>query len=894
MMDMEMNAALGDDESESSQSSSEGSSASSTFCNLENDYARIIKEMKTNNALAAFETDYKRLFESLYKSHKNEKELTLKCNSLTNEIVENTQKINELTKTIEINSSEIVNLKQEIDKALKLADAAHTREQNAQEVIDNLRLNITKLAREIEVKNKQLAGEDESGVSQQKEGLLREREKLMGEMTTLKERLKNMSQYVDELEMKNITADQKISEMQETLDICTSEVSREKRGKERAEEDSRRLENELLVKNDELDNINETLQTATDNIKKLENTVKEQKIVEDKLQKELSKLTTKNLTIRTNLEHANMHIEAIEKNIVEKDKIFRTTKYELNRTKEENAKNKSDKDILEKKFLKLHCEKVKLEQDIKQAITNVKNADYEITIFRKQQLEDKKYYETLMRDKNILSKANENLKEEVKALNHEILVHNLSRKKLERELNNSIFRETELKKQIETIEMEKDRCHFEVRELVEKIDDYVNEIKLKQVEIMDYKKQLRQSESKYRQQQNLFEIVRAEKNSCHKSLIEAQDDIQELKSKLQITNQQIEQLKEDISMKEADLIKKEFVLGRTEAEKESLKVDLQSARKDISNLRGEIDQMKEEEKRLRQTIHEADRDIARHKKDIDNVMNERNILGTQLVRRNDELCLQYNRLKILNGTLQRGKQQYNERLEDIRLLKLEVNKLRTEKVLLMKSIENTSDMRHEIFHLNRNLTRERLKVMALEEEVQTPLNIHRWRKLEFSDPSAYEMLNKIQFLQKRVIKMSALIIDKEKRVQDTEKLYINLREIMARQPGPQMTIALNKTRKALRDRGNKMKCLVSELNMYEVEINEYKFDMERMSKEMCELKTKYYAQKRKLQKVKENKSKSLTEPILPALPPMKPKKFFGGGFNMTIATSRSSSILDSA
>lgn len=42
-----------------------------------------------------------------------------------------------------------------------MADAAHTREQNAQEVIDNLRLNVTKLVREIEVKNKQLAGEDE-------------------------------------------------------------------------------------------------------------------------------------------------------------------------------------------------------------------------------------------------------------------------------------------------------------------------------------------------------------------------------------------------------------------------------------------------------------------------------------------------------------------------------------------------------------------------------------------------------------------------------------------------------------------------------------------------------------------------------------------------------------
>ncbi|KAL2726697.1 cilia- and flagella-associated protein 58-like [Vespula squamosa] len=891
-MDMEMNAALGDDESESSQSSSEGSSASSTFCNLENDYARIIKEMKTNDALAAFETDYKKLFESLYKSHKNEKELTEKCNSLTNEIIENTQKITELQRNTEIDSSEITRLKQEIEKALKLADAAHTREQNAQEVIDNLRLNITKLSREIEVKNKQLAGEDESGASQRKEALLREREKLLGEMTTLKERLKNMTQYVGELEMKNINAEQKISEIQETLDIRTNEVSREKRGKERAEEDSRRLENELLIKNEDLENTNETLKTATDNIKKLENALKEQKIMDDKLQKELSKLTMKYFTIQSNLDNANIHIETMEKDIIEKDKVFRTTKYELNKTKEESAKYKSEKDILEKKFLRLNYEKGKLEQDIKQAITNVKNADHEITIFRKQQIEDKKHYDALIRDKNILSKTNENLKEQVKAFDHEILVHNLSRKKLERELNNSIYRENELREQIETIEKERDRYNFEMRELVKKIDDYINEIKLKQVEILDYKKQLRQSESKYRQQQNLFEIVRAEKNSCHKSLIEAQDDIQELKSKLQITNQQIEQLKEDISMKEADLIKKEFVLGRVEAERETLRVDLQSARKDISDLRREIDKMKEEEKRLRQTIHEADRDIARHKKDIDNVMNERNILGTQLVRRNDELCLQYNRMKILNGTLQRGKQQYNERLEDIRLLKLEVNKLRTEKVLLMKSIDNTSDMRHEIFHLNRNLTRERLKVMALEEEIQTPLNIHRWRKLEFSDPSAYEMLNKIQFLQKRVIKMSALIIDKEKRVQDTEKLYINLREIMAKQPGPQMTIALNKTRKALRDRGNKMKCLVSELNMYEVEINEYKFDMERMSKEMCELKTKYYAQKRKLQKTKENKSKSLMKPILPALP-LKQKKFFGGGFNMTIPTSRSS-LLDSA
>lgn len=86
--------------------------------------------------------------------------------------------------------------------------------------------------------------------------------------------------------------------------------------------------------------------------------------------------------------------------------------------------------------------------------------------------------------------------------------------------------------------------------------------------------------------------------------------------------------------------------------------------------------------------------------------------------------------QVLNRTLQRGEAQYNERLEDIRLLRFEVKRLRTEKALLTKNIANVSDMRQEVFHLNRDLARERLKVTALEEEVQTPLNIHRWRKLE--------------------------------------------------------------------------------------------------------------------------------------------------------------------
>lgn len=40
---------------------------------------------------------------------------------------------------------------------------------------------------------------------------------------------------------------------------------------------------------------------------------------------------------------------------------------------------------------------------------------------------------------------------------------------------------------------------------------------------------------------------------------------------------------------------------------------------------------------------------------------------------------------------------------------------------------------------------------ALSEELENPDNTHRWRRLEGSDPGTYEMVQKIQALQKRLI-----------------------------------------------------------------------------------------------------------------------------------------------
>ncbi|XP_071574456.1 cilia- and flagella-associated protein 58, partial [Temnothorax nylanderi] len=642
-------------------------------------------------------------------------------------------------------------------------------------------------------------------ISKKKENLLKEKETLIGEVETMQQRMKNMSIYMEELEKKSSEVEQRMTEMQETICIQMNEISREKIIRDRAETEVQQLQEEIILKKNDLETANASIEASANNITRLESLIKDQKIADEKMQKEMSKLVLKKMNLQTDLDNAIVEIEKLEKELFDKKKQIRNIKYELNRTREDSAKYKHEKELIDKRLMKAEFERSKLERELKQALINVKNAEHNVQTCRKEQLEDKQRVEILLREKNTIARSKETAFERIKRLNHELLLCGHSKKKIEHELDTLIQTIDDMKKQMEVVEKERDRYSLAVQGLEQQLESYINEIKLKQTEILDYKKRLADSETKYCQHQSLFEAVRAERNLCTRNLVETQEEVRDLKSKLKVTSQQIEQLKEDIAIKEGNLVKEEFLLGRVEKEKEELKIDLRVSRMEISNLRQQVEEAKKKEKNLRQAIQRADIDIGHRKKDIDNVMNERDILGTQLVRRNDELGLQYGRIKVLNRTLQCGEIQYNQRLEDIRLLKFEVKRLRTEKMLFAKNILNVSDLRQEVFHLNRDLTKEKLKVTALEEEIQTPLNIHRWQKLEGMDPTTFELIKKVQTLQKRILKMSSDMIDKERKLKDTEKLYVNLRDVLSKQPNLQITTNLNKVKNLLRKRGEKIK-----------------------------------------------------------------------------------------
>jgi hypothetical protein len=86
----------------------------------------------------------------------------------------------------------------------------------------------------------------------------------------------------------------------------------------------------------------------------------------------------------------------------------------------------------------------------------------------------------------------------------------------------------------------------------------LEEVKLREMAIIDLQKKIAEAETKFKQQQNLYEAVRVDRNMYSKKLIESQDEIQEMKRKFKIMNHQIEQLKDEISAKDMALVKEHF------------------------------------------------------------------------------------------------------------------------------------------------------------------------------------------------------------------------------------------------------------------------------------------------------------------------------------------------
>ena len=177
----------------------------------------------------------------------------------------------------------------------------------------------------------------------------------------------------------------------------------------------------------------------------------------------------------------------------------------------------------------------------------------EIEHLRRDTEQDKKKIIDLIRFRDMMSKSikkaeDENMKnkDEISSKVNEIA-------KLKEQGRAKQENIADLLKQIYILEKDRDKFSHEASKANANLMQMVEEVKLKQNLISELKKENIEFEGKLKQQQNLYEAVRSDRNLYSKNLIEAQDEVAELKRKFKIASHQITQLKDEIDTKDMAL-----------------------------------------------------------------------------------------------------------------------------------------------------------------------------------------------------------------------------------------------------------------------------------------------------------------------------------------------------
>ncbi len=180
------------------------------------------------------------------------------------------------------------------------------------------------------------------------------------------------------------------------------------------------------------------------------------------------------------------------------------------------------KENIQKRLKQLEDQKTETESEKELLRNTIQTLEKELETAKKEQEKDKKAIDELTRDRDILNKnlttASKNTEKQVNL----IKTHDQSIKHLEQEIANYKEEAGKQRKIIFQLEKERDRYISEASELTQRVLQHMEDVKIKEMQIFDYKKKIAEAETKYKQQQNLYEAVRSDRNLYSKNLIERQ------------------------------------------------------------------------------------------------------------------------------------------------------------------------------------------------------------------------------------------------------------------------------------------------------------------------------------------------------------------------------------
>lgn len=817
------------------------------FERVDQDLQYILQEIAGDRSLERFRLEYQKLHKTLKTSHETEKKLIKRCKELNSETSANSVKVQIALKLSHEDNMAMDQVKQDVDRTWKLVDAAREREENAKKRYAENKYELEEAKRKVD-SNDIIPQEQQSlldELKQKKDEILEVKDEKITKLKEIRNLNSELIRRKNELEDKKRNLITNIRELKEGIQNAKEEADTE----EKRKKDLEKLLEETKVKYEEtqveIKNKESHRGEILQELRGLHNEAEDRRE-----QHSLNVEKIKSAQLANEKQNDGLkYIEELNNSLIgdAQTKEMEICRYQedLNRKEEENQKTHKEITVLNKKISNMTMEKYEVEAEKNQAKNDLENLNQGNADLKRENENDKKNIEALMREINSMNKDCIDMENMIRMHSDEEIMKKNELRKISNEVKSSKKEIAKLSALQQQLKSDCEKYAKEASTAYSKYNQTLEQVKYKKSMITQLQKDNIEADAKLKQQQNLYEAVRSDRNIYSKTLLESNEEKDELRRKFKILEHQIIKLREEISSKSnsiRELLQQFKTLTEENKKNEQKKKRFEEKKKEKE---GYIKNYENQISKLKYYISSVEQERMKQKKEYEMVINDRDILGTQLIKRNEELASLYEKIKIQQSTLAKGEVQYQERVIDIAHVKQNISDLKREYLIAKGKISCVPELTREVYKLQKDLMEAKTKVKALSEELQNPMNVHRYRKLEGTNPETYEMITKIQTLQRRLIAKTEEVAEKEFLIQEKEKLYIELKNILARQPKPEVAEQLGVYQDNLKEKAKQMKSMVVELNSAHAQVNHYRFDIDRLNKDIVDMKNAWFNMKRK-------------------------------------------------
>lgn len=201
------------------------------------------------------------------------------------------------------------------------------------------------------------------------------------------------------------------------------------------------------------------------------------------------------------------------------------------------------------------------------------------------------------------------------------------------------------------------------------------ELKIKELLILDLTKKQQEIEFKLNDYKTRYEGVKGDRNKYVNLIQNASQFLAELKEKIKISQNELEILKNESSEKERTLDKLSQTIQNVIHERDKARSELNKLEYKKKSLIERGNQQANEIAKLNMITLSLQNDMLEIRKHYEAACESRNYMGVQLIDRNDELCILYEKNNIQDNIIREGESRIKQLEDDIRMILIEISEV---------------------------------------------------------------------------------------------------------------------------------------------------------------------------------------------------------------------------